>query len=184
MVNELGTWARLGTGSGLRYIHEVACPTRMDQAYSTSAQHIGGAILKGSLADFATSLPTEDPPRWLSGMSMKLIIKFARTDILEYLESSHKDPFWAMSGHKYLPTKASVVFPQSVVLEWLETSASFLTKDYSTDTIDLASKAGFIHVLEWWRCSGLPVRSVDFRASIPCPSNANTQFYSVTRKPL
>ena len=119
------------------------------------------AILKGRLADFVTRLPAEDPPKWLSGMCMKLIIKFARIDILEYLENSHKDLFWTVFGHKYLPTKASAVFPQTVVLEWWKNSASFLTKEYSTDAIDLASKAGFIHVLDWWRSSDLPLRSVD-----------------------
>ena len=118
------------------------------------------AILKGNLADFVTKLPAEDPPKWLSAMSMKLVIKFARIDILEYLERSHKDLFWTMFGHKYLPTKASAVFPQTVVLEWWKNSASFLTKEYSADAIDLASKAGYIHVLDWWRSSGLPLRSV------------------------
>ncbi|KAL8791693.1 MAG: hypothetical protein Q9195_005700 [Heterodermia aff. obscurata] len=116
------------------------------------------AILKGSLADFITRLPAKDPPKWLSSMSMKLVIKFARIDILEYLENSHKVLFWTMFGHKYLPTKASAVFPQTMVLEWWKNSASFLTKEYSTDAIDLASKAGFIHVLDWWRASGLPLR--------------------------
>lgn len=119
------------------------------------------AILKGSLADFITRLPAEDPPKWLSGMSVKLVIKLARIDILEYLENSHKDLFWTMFGHKYLPTKASAVFPQIVVLEWWKTSTSFLTKEYSSDAIDLASKAGFIHVLDWWRSSGLSLRSVN-----------------------
>lgn len=115
-------------------------------------------ILKGRLTDFISRLPAEDPPRWLSGMCVKLIIKFARLDILEYLEANHKELFWSAFGHKLLPTKASAKFPQTEVLNWWKDSASFLTKEYTTEAMDLASKAGFIHVLDWWRGSSLPLR--------------------------
>ena len=97
-------------------------------------------------------------PKWLSRLSVKLIIKFSRTDLLSYLESNHKDLFWSTFGHTLLPTKASAVFGQVAILDWWHTSPSFLTKEYNAEALDSASKAGFIHVLDWWRKSRLPLR--------------------------
>ena len=85
-------------------------------------------ILKGRLADFVFRLPANDPPRWLSCMCVKLIIRFARIDILGYLEVNHKDLFWSAFGHELLPVKASAVFPQTEVLSWWNKSMSFSTK--------------------------------------------------------
>lgn len=97
-------------------------------------------------------------PKWLSSLCVKLIIKFSRTDLLSYLESNHKDLFWSTFGHSLLPTKASAVFGQIAILDWWHTSPSFLTKEYNAEALDSASKAGFIHVLDWWRKSRLPLR--------------------------
>lgn len=97
-------------------------------------------------------------PKWLSWLCVKLIIKFSRTDILSYLESNHKDLFWSTFGHTLLPTKASAVFGQIAILDWWNTSPSFLTKEYNAEALDSASKAGFILVLDWWRKSRLPLR--------------------------
>lgn len=116
------------------------------------------AILSGSLKDITHKLESYPPPKWLSRLSVKLIIKLARTDLLTYLEKTHKDLFWASFGHTLLPTKASAVFGKVAVLEWWRTSPSFLTKEYHSDALDGASKAGFVHVLDWWRRSGLPLR--------------------------
>ena len=85
-------------------------------------------ILKGRLADFVFRLPANDPPRWLSCMCVKLIVRFARIDIVEYLEVNHKDLFWSAFGHELLPVKASAVFPRTEVLSWWNKSVSFLTK--------------------------------------------------------
>ncbi|CAF9909669.1 MAG: hypothetical protein ALECFALPRED_005968 [Alectoria fallacina] len=97
-------------------------------------------------------------PRWLSWLCVKLIIKFSRTNLLSYFESNHKDLFWSTFGHTLLPTKASAVFGQIAILDWWHTSPSFLTKEYTAEALDFASKAGFIRVLEWWRKSRLPLR--------------------------
>jgi len=43
-------------------------------------------------------------------------------------------------------------------LEWWRTSPAFLTKEYTPEAVDGASKAGFVHVLDWWRKSSLPMR--------------------------
>lgn len=71
------------------------------------------------------------------------------------------DLFWSQFGHTLIPTKASAVFGQTKILEWWRRSPSFLTKEYNTDAIDLASKSGYVHVLQWWRDSGLPLRYTD-----------------------
>ncbi|CAD6590348.1 MAG: hypothetical protein ASARMPREDX12_004266 [Alectoria sarmentosa] len=97
-------------------------------------------------------------PKWLSWLCVKLIIKFSHTNLLSYFESNHKDLFWSTFGHTLLPTKASAVFGQIAILDWWHTSPSFLTKEYTAEALDFASKAGFIRVLEWWRKSRLPLR--------------------------
>lgn len=96
--------------------------------------------------------------KYLSSLCVKLVIKFCYTDILTYLEANFKDLFWASFGQKLLPTKASAVYGRTEILEWWRTSPTFLSKDYSTEAIDGASKSGFVHVLDWWRKSGLPLK--------------------------
>lgn len=96
--------------------------------------------------------------RWLSSLCVKLIIKFCLTDLLSYLETHFKDTFWASFGPTLLPTKASAVFGRTEVLEWWRTSPSFLSKEYTSEALDGASKSGFVHVLDWWRKSGLPLK--------------------------
>lgn len=95
---------------------------------------------------------------YLSSPCVKLIIKFGLTDILTYLEIHLKDVFWASFGSKLLPTKASAVYGRTEILEWWRTSSSFLKKDYTVEAIDGACKSGFVHVLDWWRKSGLPLK--------------------------
>jgi hypothetical protein len=95
---------------------------------------------------------------YLSSLCVKLIIKFCLTDLLTYLEVNLKDVFWASFGSKLLPTKASAVYGRTEILEWWRTSPSFLKKDYTAEAIDGASKSGFVHVLDWWRKSSLPLK--------------------------
>lgn len=98
-------------------------------------------------------------PKRLSGICVKLIIKFEATDILSYLEKNHKDLFKATFSHCILPNKASAVHGKTSILEWWYTSPSFSTnKEYTNEAMDGASQAGFTQVLEWWRQSGLPLR--------------------------
>jgi len=95
---------------------------------------------------------------YLSSLCVKLVIKFCLTDILTYIETHHKDIFWASFGQKLLPTKASAVYGRVKILEWWRTSPTFMSKDYSSEAMDGASKSGFVEVLDWWRKSGLPLK--------------------------
>jgi hypothetical protein len=96
--------------------------------------------------------------RFLSSLCVKLVIKFCLTDLLTYLETNFKDVFWSSFGQKLLPTKASAVYGRTEILEWWRTSPTFLSKDYTAEAIDGASKSGFVHVLDWWQKSGLPLK--------------------------
>ena len=124
---------------------------------SPNSHSLEWVILTHRYSDIV-SIIQASPPKWLSSMSVKLIFKFARTDLLSYLEANYKDLFWSTFGQRLLPTKASAVFGKSEILEWWKTSPSFLKKEYTAEAMDLASKAGFVHVLEWWRTSGLQLR--------------------------
>jgi Flavoprotein len=154
----LGDWElsmRLGVYTNL------PVPPEWRQEEGNDKKSLDWIILTGSIGDVAAWLQGRMERPWLSSLCVKLIIKFAWTGLLSYLERNHKDLFWSTFGHTLLPTKASAVFGRTEVLEWWRTSPSFLAKEYTTEAVDGASKAGFIHVLDWWRKSGLPIYYTD-----------------------
>lgn len=115
-------------------------------------------VLRGSLADVKHFIATHGVPRWLSKLCIRLIMRFAMVPLLSELESSHNDLFWATFGHTFLPDKASSVFGRTDILDFWHTSPSFLTKEYNAETLDGASRNGFLNVLQWWQESGLPLK--------------------------
>ncbi|PPJ49583.1 hypothetical protein CBER1_01898 [Cercospora berteroae] len=115
-------------------------------------------LLRGNLADVKHFVTAHSVPRWLSKLCIKLIMRFAMTDLLVHLETNHTDLFWATFGHTFLPDKASSVFGRIEILEFWRTSPSFLTKEYNCEALDGASRAGFVNVLEWWQQAGLPLK--------------------------
>lgn len=112
-------------------------------------------LLTGQLSDIKAFIAANSVPRWLSRLCIKLIMRFAMTPLLSYLESEHKDLFWSTFGHTFLPDKASSVFGRTEILDFWNTSPSFLTKKYTAEAVDGASRQGFVHVLDWWHKSGL-----------------------------
>lgn len=96
--------------------------------------------------------------KWLSKLSVNLIIKFGLLEILSFLEKNYKSIFLTSFGQRVLPTKASAIYGRIEVLEWWKMSPTLLSKDYNSEAIDGASKMGFIHVLEWWRRSNLSLK--------------------------
>ncbi|KAK5133865.1 hypothetical protein LTR08_007196 [Meristemomyces frigidus] len=115
-------------------------------------------ILRGNLADVKHFIATHSTPRWLSKLCIKLIMRFAMVPLLSHLEAEHKELFWATFGHTFLPDKASAVFGRTEILEFWRTSPSFLTKEYTAEALDGASRAGFVEVLEWWGSASLPLK--------------------------
>ena len=137
---------------------DIAWPKNGQEKSQKYIKDLEWNILTGRFTDIIKHFESGPPPKWLSKLCVKLIIKFVRTDLLSYLEAKHKDLFWSTFGHTLLPTKASAVFGKIAILEWWRTSPSFLTKEYTAEALDSASKAGFVHILDWWHGSGLPLR--------------------------
>lgn len=95
--------------------------------------------------------------RELSALATKLIFKFTLMDVLRYIEKNCPHMFKCFDG-KTIPTKASAYYPRLEILDWWLTSPSFLEKQYDAEAIDVASKHGYVHVLQWWRRSGLALK--------------------------
>ncbi|KAB5566416.1 hypothetical protein GE09DRAFT_1106664 [Coniochaeta sp. 2T2.1] len=93
----------------------------------------------------------------LSALATHLIFKFALRDVLSYIEANCPHIFKCFDG-KTIPTKASAYYGRTDILDWWARSPSFLDKQYDAEAMNGASAKGFVHVLEWWRCSGLPLK--------------------------
>lgn len=96
--------------------------------------------------------------RYVSSLVVKLIMKFSLVDVLTYLETNLSKVFWASFSAKFLPNKASGVYGRTDILTWWNTSPSFLKKEYDAEALDNASRMGYVHVLDWWVRSGLPLK--------------------------
>jgi len=114
-------------------------------------------LLIGTLGEVKALLAV-DKPRRLSRLCIKLIMRFAKVSLLTHLEAAHQELFWSTFGHSFLPVKSSSIFGRVEILEYWRTSPSFLTKEYSNEAMDNASRAGFVHVLDWWYNSGLSLK--------------------------
>lgn len=159
ILEHTGDWELART---LGIYTQLPTPAEWQESRGNGFMHdLERTILLGTMQDIVRLFQAHGPPKTLSRLCVKLIIKFSRTDILSYLEANFKDLFWSQFGHALLPTKASAIFGQTAVLDWWHQSPSFLTKDYNPDALDLASKSGHVHVLQWWRTSGLPLRYTD-----------------------
>lgn len=93
----------------------------------------------------------------LSALAIKLIFKFALIGVLTYIEGHCPIVFRNFDG-KTVPTKASAYYGRTDILDWWARSPSFLEKQYDAEAMDGASRNGYVHVLEWWRRSGLPLK--------------------------
>ncbi|KAI0010392.1 flavoprotein [Xylariaceae sp. FL0662B] len=96
--------------------------------------------------------------RYVSFLAVKLIIKFSLTDVLTYMETHLSKVFWASFSAKLLPNKASGVYGRTDILNWWNTSPSFLKKEYDAEALDNASRMGYVHILDWWLRSGLALK--------------------------
>lgn len=136
-------------------------PREWQQAVSeagpkTQVQKLSWALLTGSYAEVANMFDTERPTR-IPRTCLDLIMRFAMVPVLRHLEYQHKDLFWSHFGHTFLPHKASI-FNKTEILDYWRTSPTFLTKEYSSEAIDNASRTNSIQALDWWYNSSLPLK--------------------------
>lgn len=122
----------------------------------TQMQKLEWALLTYPPSEIKKLLDEEHPSR-ISRLCIELIMRFAMVHVLLHLEKHHKDLFWGTFGHAFLPHKASV-FGKTEILEYWKTSPTFLTKEYSTDAIDDASRTNSVQALDWWYESNLPLK--------------------------
>jgi hypothetical protein len=127
-----------------------------DEGPKTQMQKLEWALLTKPYSEIKKLFDTENPTR-ISRLCIELILRFAMVPILTHLEHHHKDLFWGTFGHTFLPHKASV-FGKVEILEYWRTSPTFLTKEYSTEAIDNASRTNSVQALDWWYNSGLQIK--------------------------
>ena len=160
VLDHLGDWE---IAKALGIYTNISTPSDWLRPYGSEAtagtgKDLEWAMLTQPSAQAMAKLERGPCPKRLSPLCVKLILRFAAIDLLSYLERHHPDLFMTTFGNSLLPTKASSFFGKVEVLEWWRTSPSFPTKEYADEAIDGASKAGFVHVLDWWSKSGLPLR--------------------------
>lgn len=104
---------------------------------------------------------SQSPPNFqsLSLLVVKLVIRFAPTKVLEYMEANRPELFRVFDG-TVLPTHASAHYPRVAVLDYWRRSKWFCDRRvYDAEAVDGASRNGHVRVLDWWwRRSGLPLR--------------------------
>ncbi|KAF1912097.1 hypothetical protein BDU57DRAFT_523455 [Ampelomyces quisqualis] len=127
-----------------------------DEGPKTQMQKLEWALLTTPYAEAKRTFDSENPTR-ISRLCIELIMRFAMVPMLTHLEHHHKDLFWGTFGHAFLPHKASV-FGKTEILEYWRTSPTFLTKEYSAEAMDNASRTNSIRALDWWYASGLPLK--------------------------
>jgi hypothetical protein len=127
-----------------------------EEGPKTAMQRLEWALLTAPYAEIKALFDVEKPSR-ISRLCIELIMRFAMVPVLRHLEARHKELFWGTFGHAFLPHKASV-FGRAEILEYWRTSPTFLTKEYSAEAMDNASRSGSVQALDWWYESGLPLK--------------------------
>lgn len=122
----------------------------------TQMQKLGWTLLTCNYTEIAKAFDTERPTR-ITRPCLDLIMRFAMVPVLKHLEYYHKDLFWQHFGHTFLPHKASL-FSKTEILDYWRTSPTFLTKEYSSEAMDAASRNNSTNALDWWYNSGLPLK--------------------------
>lgn len=100
-------------------------------------------------------------PRGPTKRGTHLAVRFARVDVLDHLLAHARPALERDFGPRLeqLPTLASV-FGRTDVLEFWRT-APHGPLAYTHEAIDGACRSGFVHVLDWWRASGLRMEYSD-----------------------
>ncbi|PGH14327.1 hypothetical protein AJ79_03149 [Helicocarpus griseus UAMH5409] len=119
-------------------------------------------ILRGSIKEIELQISKIPTFKRLSKIDAHLILKFARTDILNYLVKSRMDLILSTSELQHIPLYVSTTYNSTALLTWWVNYSSalppFNIRKGVAECVDAASRAGFVEVLEWWRQSGFPFR--------------------------
>ncbi|KAI1908360.1 hypothetical protein LOZ61_005608 [Ophidiomyces ophidiicola] len=116
------------------------------------------SVLRRPLHEITHLLSCTPLRKPVSNLTAHLILKFSRTDILDFICKSRADLFWSTPQLSSLPLRASAIYGNIALLEWWKNCPELPTNDDLPDAVDGASRAGFVHVLEWWHKSGLSFR--------------------------
>ena len=130
------------------------------------AQHgtkLDYAILSGSVP-YVTEFLQSHPDERFTKFGAKAMVRFAYTDLLTFFWENYQPEFLKvyLEPSLKIPTLASHYGLTKVLSWWLGMSESgtgnLLLRPYDEEPLNDASREGHIHVLQWWKSSGLPLR--------------------------
>ena len=172
IFENVGDW-ELATALG---VHSNLRPTA---DWTRHATPLDCALLSGSVPRVAQFL-SEHPHATFTRFGAKALIRFAYTDLLSLLRARRPQDFLAVFSQLScrIPELASRFGQTKVLSWWLAASSPSATpspsdgeddasasprlpplpRDYDSEPLDEASRKGHIHVLQWWKTSGLPLR--------------------------
>lgn len=131
--------------------------------WTRSASALDQALLSGSVSHVSSFL-TKHPTQRLTKFGAKALIRFSYTPLLTLLRARRPAEFTSVfSEHScQIPVLASRFGQTKVLSWWLSESDSSchdpLPREYDSEPLDEASQKGHIHVLQWWKSSGLSLR--------------------------
>ncbi|KAI5848685.1 hypothetical protein DFP73DRAFT_509954 [Morchella snyderi] len=145
----------------------VALGIRTNLRRSVDWEHNGTrldyAILSGSVAYVASFLSSR-PGEVFTKFGAKAMVRFGYLDLLTFFHERFPKEFMKVYSEPTLkiPTLASHFARTEVLSWWLAASdpkkLNALPRDYDEEPLNDASREGHIHVLQWWKSSGLPLR--------------------------
>jgi hypothetical protein len=152
-VNDWELATALGVRSNLRPSKDWArCASGFDHA-----------LLSGSVP-YVSAYLASHPSAKLTKFGAKAMIRFSYTPLLTFLLKRHSINFRAVFSEPSckIPELASRFGQTKVLSWWFEASDPAadnpLPRDYDQEPLDEASRKGHIHVLQWWKTSGLELR--------------------------
>ncbi|CCX13520.1 Similar to Uncharacterized protein L696; acc. no. Q5UNV9 [Pyronema omphalodes CBS 100304] len=142
-------------------VHTNLRPT---QDWDKCATALDRVLLSGSVSH-ASSFLARHPTQKFTKFGAKALIRFSYVDLLTFLRTYRPMEFSAVFSENscQIPVLASRFGQTQVLNWWLQASDPKidddpLPRDYNSEPLDEASRKGHIHVLQWWKSSGLPLR--------------------------
>ena len=152
----LNDW-ELSTALGIR------TKLRRSAEWAINGTKLDYAVLSGSVK-YVTSVLGAYPAEKVTKFGAKVMLRFAYTDLLTFFWTNYRHDFLRVYSEPSLniPTLASHYGQSKVLTWWLEASSSDLPnpfpREYDEEPLNDASREGHIHILQWWKSSGLPLR--------------------------